>query len=58
MNGDSCLQHGEWDLLTVPLNKQGEDAYNPSFDSSNPPTPATDYRIVGIEKQGVITDER
>ena len=58
MNGDSCLQHGEWDLLTVPLNKQGEDAYNPSFDSSNPPTPATDYRIVGIEKQDVVTDER
>ena len=58
MNGDSCLQHGEWDLLTVPLNKQGEDAYNPSFDSSNPPTIEADNRVVGVEKEKIFYDER
>ena len=47
MNGDSCLQHGEWDLLTLDLNTQGQDAYNPTFDTSNPPTPIPDDRVVG-----------
>jgi hypothetical protein len=52
-NGDYCLQYGEWDVLVTNMNKNGSDAYNPTFDSTSAPTPEVNNRLVGTPKKTI-----